>query len=241
MSHPVLLNNVDHHDLRVVIARGARYGDDAMLAPTFPREFRDLQAYYPIVFRQTRDGFLPVALLGLREGENLFLEEGADGACWDAHYVPLAIERLPFLIGAADGEPMLHIDLDHPRVTRGGDAPGQPLFLEHGGSTPFLQRMASLMRTLHDGLQENAAFGAALARLDLLEPFVLNAQTGNGAQCRLSGFHTLAEERLRALDGQALHALARADYLEPIYMALASLSHLRDLIGRMERRHAFDR
>lgn len=248
MPQAVLLNNIDHHDLRVITARGARYGDDTMLAPTFFREFRDLQACYPVVFQKTANGgFQPMALLGLRPDENLFLSKPPlDGNChvpqrWDAHYLPIAVERLPFLIGIADDEPMIHIDLDHPRVVRGDATEGEPLFLEHGGTTAFLEHMARVLRTLHDGLRDNAGFIAALLRHQLLEPFALDIRLDDRSELRLSGFHTIDEQRLRALDAAALHELSQAGYLEAAYMALASMSQLRDLIERMNRRHAADR
>lgn len=243
MSRTVLLNNVEHHDLRVIAARGACYGDGEMLAPTFFREFRDLQAHYPVVFQKTADGSLrSVALLGLRPGENVFLESdsaGADaaGERWDAHYLPVAIERLPFLIGIADEEPMVHIDLDHPRVVRGG-AQGEALFLEHGGTSAFLERATSLLSALHEGLREDAGFIAALLRHRLLEPFALDIRLDERTQHRLSGFHTIDERALRRLDGAALHELAQAGHLEAVYMALASMSRLRELIERLSRRHA---
>jgi len=228
MPRPVLLNNIDHRDLRVSTARRPGLGDEAMSALTFPGEFRALQAYYPIVFQKNAQGrFHPVALLGLEPGQNLFQRDEG----WDAHYLPLAVERQPFLIGnGADGEPMLHIDLDHPRVGQAGEA----LFLEHGGNTPFLQRMASLLRTLHTGVAGNASFVEALLAHALLEPFVLDVKLPGRGDIRLGGCYTIAEERLNALDAAALHALASAGHLEPIYMAIASLSHLRDLIGRLE-------
>ena len=73
MSNPVLLNHVEHRDLRVDARRGAAFGDDVMYAPAVPAEFRSLQAHYPIVFqRDAAGGFHPLALLGLRQGENLF-------------------------------------------------------------------------------------------------------------------------------------------------------------------------
>ncbi len=232
MSHPVLLNNIDHRDLRVSAVRGFGLGDEVMSAVTFPGEFRALQAYYPIVFQKDAQGrFHPLASFGLRPGQNVFLREGG----WDAHYLPMAVERQPFMIGHdAGGEPMLHVELEHPRVGVVGEA----LFLEHGGHTPFLQRMVSLLRTLYDGLASNAAFIATLQEHQLLEAFVLDVQLPDGQREHLTGCHTIAEERLRALDATALHALAQAGYLEPIYMAVASLSHLRDLIGRLEKDHA---
>src|SRR3546814_3075642 len=85
----VLLNNIDHRDLRVDARRGARFGDRVMSSVTFPAEFRSVQAHYPIVFRATGDGsFQPIPLFGLRDGENLFL----DGDGWDATCLPLAVE-----------------------------------------------------------------------------------------------------------------------------------------------------
>jgi hypothetical protein len=200
-----------------------------MVALTFPAEFRNVQAHYPIVFHKGPDGtFQPVALLGLREGQNLFL----DGTHWRAHYVPLAIERQPFLIGRdAAGEPVLHIDLDSPRV---GHVAGEALFREHGGTTEFLERMLSVLQALHDGVSATPAFIAALLENQLLESFVLDVELDDGAQHRLSGFYTVHEERLRALGGDALQALHRAGYLEAAYMAVASLAHLRQLIEWMK-------
>lgn len=229
MPRHVLLNNLDHRALRVRGGHGAGLDEDTMAVPTFAAEFRQLQAHYPIVFHKDAQGRVhPLALLGLQPGRNLFLRE--DG--WDAHYLPLAVRRQPFLIGHdAGGEPLLHIDLDHPRV---GDE-GEALFLEHGGSTPFLQHAASLMRALHEGIASNAAFVEALLDHALLEPFTLEVALPGAAPLRLAGYYTVAEERLARLEAAALHALAGAGWLQPVYMALASQGQLRALIGRMER------
>ena len=48
----------------LITTRSAEYGDNVMLALTFPSEFRNLQAHYPIVFRKNAHGQSePVALL----------------------------------------------------------------------------------------------------------------------------------------------------------------------------------
>lgn len=242
MVNAVLLNNIDHRDLRVDTRRGARFGDRVMSSVTFPAEFRSVQAHYPIVFRAAGDGgFQPIALFGLREGENLFLDgDGLDGdGRWDATCLPLAVERQPFLIGnAEDGGLLMHIDLDSPRV---GTDTGEPLFREHGGTTDFLDRMNSVLLALYEGLQATKAFIDALLRHELLEPFTLDVQLDDGSRVTLTGLHTIAEERLRALDGDALARLSREGHLESAYMAVASLSNLRILIERMNRAHAGDR
>jgi SapC protein len=235
MNNAVLLNNVDHRDLKVITRRAATYGDDVKSALTFPAEFRNVQACYPIVFQKTADGkFQAIALFGFQDKENLFL--GPDG--WDAPYVPLTVERQPFLIGFRDREPMVHIDLASPRVSR---TEGEALFRPYGGSTEFLERMSSVLLTIHQGLEAVPAFIDALLQHDLLESFVLDVELDDRSQHRLTGFYTINEERLGALDAGALERLHQAGHLQAIYMALASLSHFRDLIERRNRSNAASR
>jgi hypothetical protein len=237
MSHPVLLNNVDHQQLRVVTTRGGAWGDEVMSALTFPDEFRTLQAHYPIVFRKLDDGtgFQALALFGFEAGENLFLE----GEHWDAPDIPLSIERQPFLIGVDGEQLMVHVDLDSPRISR--SEAGEAVFLPRGGSSDYLERMNSVLLAIHTGLQGADAFLEALLRHELLESFVLDITLDDGSLNRLAGFYTINEERLAALDDAALGRLQRAGHLLPIYMALASLSNFRSLIDRKNRRHAAGR
>ena len=228
----VLLNNIDHKGLRVITARSAAYGDDVKFALTFAAEFRNIQAHYPIVFHKTADGkFQSIALLGFQDKENLFL--GPDG--WDAPYVPLTIERQPFLIGFRDREPMVHIDLASPRVSR---TQGEALFRDYGGSTEFLERMSSVLLTIHQGLEAVPAFIDSLLQHDLLESFVLDVELNDRSQHRLTGFYTINEERLGTLDAGTLERMHKAGHLQAIYMAIASLSHFRDLIERRNRLNA---
>jgi len=230
---PVQLDNNTHRDLRVVTTRGAAWGDDQMTSPVFVQEFRNVQAHYPIVFQQADDGpgMQPVALLGLRFGENLFLEEHG----WDAAYIPLAFERGPFMIGRAGDQLMVHVDMDSPRI---GDGIGEPVFLPHGGLTEYLEHINSVLAAIHQGVEAMPAFIAALLRHELLESFVLDIQAADGSQNRLAGFHTIHEERLAALDGPALAELHAAGWLAAIYMVLASTAHMRDLVDRYNRRLA---
>ncbi len=234
MTHSVLLNNIDHKDLRVITTRSAEYGDNVMYAITFPAEFRNLQAHYPLVFRKTAQGqFEPIALLGFQERQNLFLDQHG----WNATCLPLTIERLPFLIGIADSEPMVHVDLNSSRVSR---TAGEPVFREHGGNTEFLERMNSVLLAIHQGIAGTAPFIAALLEYELLESFVFDIQLADGSQNRLAGFYTVNEERLAGLSGVALERLHRMGHLQAIYMMIASLSNFRALIERMNKLHAGD-
>lgn len=224
---PQLLNNIQHKDLRVVTQRGARWGDDFMSAPLTADEFRQAQAHYPIVFQPDgRGGFVPTALFGLQQGQNLFLtEEG-----WDADYLPLSVQRLPFSIGIADDELRMMVDMDSQRISHGAE--GEALFLPHGGTTDFTEDANAVLRTLHEGLQATTQFVQTLMSHELLEPFTLDVERPDGTRGQLVGYFIVDEERLAALDAGTVALLHQADYLQPLYMAIASLSNFRSLIRR---------
>ncbi|WP_043320665.1 SapC family protein [Microbulbifer sp. HZ11] len=243
MTNAVLLNNVEHCDLRVRTGRSAELGDDVWYALTFPLEFRALQGQYPIFFQRdaSTGAFFPLVLLGLEPGENLYLNNDQ----WAASYLPLTVRREPFLIGrqhfVEDGvqktRRVIHIDLDSPRVSR---EQGEPLFLEYGGSSPFLDGVSDMLEAIHQGIEQSEKFIRALQIHGLLEPFTMDVTLNNGTINQLKGFYTIDEPRLRALNGEDLSELHRAGFLEAIYMVLASQSQVRRLIDEKNRRSVHD-
>ena len=232
MTNHVLLNNVEHKDLRVISDRSAKYGDAVQYAITFSWEFRSIQAHYPILFRKGVEvgEFLAVALFGFENDENLFLNDSG----WDANYIPLTVEQKPFLIGfqqSADAtkEPMIHVDMDSPRISA---SEGQPVFEAHGGISPYLDRINSVLNTINEGYGVHQLFIGELVEHALLEPVSVDIELDGGSQHRLMGFYTINESKLYDLGGDVLGSLNEKGFLEPIYMAIASLSNIRDLIDR---------
>jgi hypothetical protein len=236
MSDHALLTSEAHRELRVRTERGAEFGDEVMCCFTVPTEFRQVQNEYPILFRMNaeRDGFSALAMFGFENGENLFLENGR----WEAAYLPLALDVKPFLIGlpaSGGGEKQVHVDLASPRVS-GGE--GVRVFDEHGRPTPYLEDIAEKLGALDDGYQNSGAFFAALRRYELLEPLTLEITLDDGSTNRLVGFHVIDEDRLQSLEPEAVGDLHAQGHLMPIFMALASLSNLTELIARKNRRLA---
>ncbi|WP_420605821.1 SapC family protein [Novosphingopyxis sp.] len=229
MTSHCVLDSATHADLRVLTDASEALGDAVMSSLVMPSEFRQVQAHYPIVFRFDTEsgGFSAHALFGFDTGENLFLRDGG----WDAHYRPLAIAVQPFLIGRSRGgaRAQVHIDMAHPRVSHGK---GLRLFDEDNRPTPYLERISELLGALDEGYRAGAAFFDALKRHELLEPFTLEVPLDDGSKNRLVGFHVIDETRLRLLDPAALGELHAQDHLMPIFMALASLAHIGDLVTR---------
>lgn len=234
MTRPVMLNIEDHKDLRIITDRSEQYGDNVWFALTFPLEFRTLQAYYPIFFQKhaSTGRFFALALLGFREGENLFLE----GDRWTVPYIPLSIKREPFLIGhqkvVVDGgerlERVIHVDLDSPRVNT---ASGERVFMEFGGNSPYLDKVADMLDAIHHGLSQAEGFISALEQHELLEGFTLEVQLENNDKHQLVGLHTINEDKLNQLSSEVLAELHAKGYLESIYMVLASQSNVMKMLA----------
>ncbi|MCL1114195.1 SapC family protein [Shewanella basaltis] len=234
MSQHVLLNSIDHKDLKVNTRRSAALGDNLWYSVTFPQEFRSIQAHYPIFFHKdaATGQFYSVALFGFAQNENLFLSD----AGWNATYVPLTVRRQPFLIGQQtvreDGverlQRVIHIDLDHPRVNQ---TEGEALFLPYGGNTPLLDEVGEMLEVIHHGLIDSQRFIETLIEYQLLESFTLDIELDNGKKHQMIGFYTINENTLAELSAEALAQLHQQGYLQAIYMALASQSNIRDLLN----------
>ncbi|GGB61885.1 SapC family protein [Shewanella inventionis] len=234
MTQHVLLNSIDHKDLKINTSRSAALGDNLWYSVTFPQEFRSIQAHYPIFFHKdaTTGQFYSVALFGFTQNENLFLSNEG----WNASYIPLTVRRQPFLIGQQtvreDGverqQRVIHIDLDHPRVSQ---TEGEALFLPYGGNTPLLDEVGEMLELIHHGLIDNQQFIEALIKHELLESFTLDIELDNGKKHQMIGFYTINENTLATLSADTLATLHQQGYLQAIFMALASQSKVRDLLN----------
>lgn len=225
-----MLNNVKHQDVMVMPDRSQALGDNLMFCLSFPFEFRDIQANFPIFFNKDPNTgkIFPIALMGFKQGENLFFKEGV----WSASYAPAMLRRQPFLIGRQQTQgqenAVVSIDIDSPRISKDS---GELLFLPQGGQTDYLKNVVQLLQDIDVGHKQNDMFVALLQELELLEPFSLNITLNDGSKNELVGLQTIHEERLAALTGDQLAKLHEKGVLMAIYLILASHSNLSHLVA----------
>jgi hypothetical protein len=239
MPRYTMLNNVAHKDLRVITRYGTEFGDNTGTVVTFPTEFAEIQKEYPIFFRRDRDTgeYHAVALLGFQKNENLFLDNNR----WNAAYLPAVIARGPFLIGfqeqQIDGEirsePVIHVDLDHPRVNQ---VEGELVFLPHGGNSPYLDHIAAVLRDIRDGLEIGKAMFAAFTAMNLIEPVKVEIKLNEQETYGLTGLHTISPGKLSALDANSLYKLNQAGFLQLAFLIVASHGNVRKLMAMKQRR-----
>jgi hypothetical protein len=236
MASHVLLDNINHKDLRIISKRSASLGDDIPSLVTFPFEYRDIQTNFPICFCKDPEtgNFYTAALFGFEENENLFLE----GDSWDAAYTPLMLERQPFFIGnqtnsSGEDQRLVYIDMDSPRVS---STEGEPVFLEQGGTSDYMQRISSILEAIYQGQQQTKEFVEIMLKYDLIESFSLKVELNDGTQNQLQGFYTINEDTLNGLSSETVSELMKNGYIQAAYMMIASMSNFRSLIERKNKR-----
>lgn len=225
MANIAVLNSHTHRSLKVQPGAAARYGDNQRFVPVIVGEFPFLVAHYPILLTKDSEtgAFFVGAMLGIDEGENLFLD--AKGM---ETYRPLNLQRSPFYTAGNE----VAVDLDHPRI----DARGKPLFTDAGEPTPYLQSILGLFRDLKPGLETTKAFVETLLRHKLVEPVDIDLAFDDGTRRQLTGLYTVNQGALRALPDEAALDLFRRDYLQLIYLMIASLQQVPVLARRKNQR-----
>lgn len=221
MPNIALLNNEAHRMLRVQAGAAGRYGDNQRFVPVIIGEFPHLAVHYPILLTKDQDtgGFFIGAMLGFDEGENLFLDtRGMES------YRPLNLQRGPFFTAGNE----VAIDLDSPRIDEGG----KPLFTETGEPTQYLQSIMALFRDLKPGLEVTKTFVQTLVGLKLIEPIDIDLAFDDGSRRSLTGLYTINQGALRALPDAGVIDLFRRDYLQAIYLMIASLKQVPVLARR---------
>jgi len=237
MSNLQKLNSVDHADVEVITEYSDKLGDGMMCSMAFPNELRAQQSCYPLLFFKSSESqrFLPIALQGFEEGENLFLDHSG----WNAPVIPMMIQRGPFMLSverSSTGQPdqtVVAIDMAHPKIAQDR---GETLFLEHGGNSDYLDRVVALLEAIKLGHDQVEHFVDALDQLDLITPIELKITLDNGTPHQLVGFYAIDDEKLQTLSEADLTTLQTKGWLLPAYMMVASMSQLKALIARKNAR-----
>jgi hypothetical protein len=217
MTDIAVLNSRTHRDLRVQAEASEKFGDNQRYIQVVVAEFPVLVTHYPILMSKDSEtgAFFCGAMMGIDEGENLFLKEGGG----HEGYRPLNLQRMPFYVSGDD----LAIDVEHPRV---GTDKGQPLFNDQGEATPYLESIKAAFQELKPGIEMTKRFTETLLRFDLVEPIDVVLGFDDGSQRNLKDLYTVNHDALRKLSDPAVLELFRRGYLQLIYLMIASLKQI---------------
>ncbi|SRR5258708_21097186 len=188
--------------------------------PLVTTEFAHAALEYAIVFGGTGDVVTPVAVLGMRADQNLYLR--SDGS-WHASYIPAFVRRYPFVFSSQeDGKSFtLCIDEAFPGFNETGR--GERLFIDEGKPAPYVNGVLKFLQQFQFEFQRTREFCKKLKDYNLLEPMQAKVDLGSGERIALRGFSVVDRARLKTLPAAALSGLLQSDELELIYAHLVSM------------------
>ena len=193
-------------------------------------EFASAATSYPIAFaRDDETGeFMPMAVLGLRSAENLFVD--AQGRWLPRCYLPAYVRRYPFCIAEIpDREgraPQRLVCFEDGQLVPGGE----PLFDAGGKATPAWDNTQRLLEAIEASRQQTRVLCKRLESLGLFTPFEALALPRAGKRMRLQGLFRVDEEKMNAIPGKDLRVMLRKGELKATYAHLISLENFATLM-----------
>jgi hypothetical protein len=201
-------------------------------------EFSRVALDYPIAFAREPDSgeFVPMAVLGLRKGENLFVDAG--GLWLTGTYIPAYLRRYPFCIA--------HVPDQAGAATRhlvcvqedGLESGGQPLFDPEGQPSEAWTAIEKLLEAVEGARQATRVLTKRLEAWELLVPFAALANPRKGPKMQLTGMYRVDEKKLGELSGANLRKLLSKGELRAVYAHLLSLERFARLMDLAVARHS---
>jgi hypothetical protein len=186
-------------------------------------EFQLAAVSGPIIF--VGDEKLPLAVMGLNSGENLFIKD--DGSFEPGVYVPAYIRRYPFVFAddKAQQQMVLCVDRAADFIVEGGD---MPFFDAKGQPSEYTKNCIEFCNNFEVERQRTESFVNLVKSLDLFElkeaKFTPMSPDGTpGEPQKIADYWGVSEEKLGKLDPAKLAELRDNGALPQIYAHLLSL------------------
>ncbi|HIF24998.1 MAG TPA: sapC family protein [Micavibrio sp.] len=236
-KNPVPLDTKKHVELGLVKDFGLGFTKQVNAVPINMIEMPQICHFYPIAFSPDENA-TPVALLGLRDNENLFLN---DKNQWAANsYIPAYIRRYPFIFSEVPGNDQLTlcVDMDDKLVN---DKSEQKFFDGEGKPTQLAQNALEFCKSYHAAAQQTAEFSKALAQSGLLVERQAEISVGEGQKINFSGFRIIDEQKLAELDDADFIEWRKKGWLPFLYAHLFSGAQWQRLTSLLNERLAAEK
>lgn len=221
-----------HANFKTRAADSAPFLAKTHAVPITVDEFVACQRHYPIVF-SVGENPVPLALMGLNEGINVFLDEEGK-LIQDNAYVPAYVRRYPFMLARLRPESEeLSLCFDGQSGLVGDFKDGNALF-EDGKPSETTNAILKFCEDFETSAQRTNAFIRDLKEAGLLidGEVSISSSTGQATPFIYRGFQMVSEEKLRELRGDELRKMNQNGMLPLIIAHLFSMQLVRDVFTR---------
>lgn len=216
-KNPMPLDAKLHATLSLKKNFGFAFTKEVNAVPINLIEMPQICHFYPIAFSPD-DNATPVAILGLRDSENLFL----NGDKWEENaYIPAYIRRYPFIFSEMpQGDQLtLCVDMEKDIVQEKGE---QTFFDADGKPTDLAKNALEFCKSYHAAAQATVEFSKALAASGLLVDREAQINVVGNKRINFSGFKIIDEQKLAALDEKVFLEWRKKGWLPFVYAHLFS-------------------
>jgi hypothetical protein len=223
-SKPEPLNREQHGQLGLVEKeKPFGFAKTGHVVPLTVSEFGQAALSFPIIF--AGDERLPLAVMGLNGGQNLFINE--DGSFEDATYLPAYIRRYPFVLAGNDGDEQMVVCIDRASDLL-SEAGAVKLFDDKGEPSQYTKDAIKFCDDFEGERRRTVAFVSMLKEYDLFElkQAVYNPRNPDGSTGQpqlIAEYFAISDEKLKALSPEKLAELRDNGALGTIYAHLISL------------------
>ena len=229
----VPLNSQQHGKFKSITVDKAPWIAKQHAIPLTVEEFPLAQRDFPIVF-SAGDNPVPLALMGLNEGVNVFFNE--DGSPIGNPYVPAYIRRYPFLLARLDqNSENLSLCFDPSSDMLGEFEEGRELFDADAQATQHTKDLLQFCEKFEEAGAKTNAFMEELTKADVLmdgEVSINRLDDPNGKPFIYRGFKMVNQEKLRELRGDQLRTWNQNGLLPLIHAHLFSLDLMRLIFSK---------
>ncbi|WP_394172505.1 SapC family protein [Thalassotalea litorea] len=223
------LNKNVHGNTKIKAQKNFKQVESQHLVPLVVHEFSRASAEFPVVFvKNSENGtFQPVALFGLKPGENLYTASES----WGGTYVPACITHFPMALVPESKDSdnyMVIIATDNDVVN---EEEGQSLFEENGDETEYLAKRKEAMASYLEHAHITRMFTKELADKDLLVQQNLEIDL-NGEKIAINGLYLVNEKKLNELSDEEYLELRKRGFMSPIFAHLNSMHQVHRLVQK---------
>lgn len=235
-TNPLPLDAKLHAHLALKKNFGFAFTQKVNAVPINIIEMPQICHFYPIAFSPD-DNATPVAILGLRDSENLFLH----GDKWEANaYIPAYIRRYPFIFSEMpESESLtLCIDMNISLMEENGE---QRFFESDGAPSDLAKNALEFCKSYHAAAQATMEFSKALAASNLLVEREAQINVVGNKRINFSGFKIIDEQKFAAMDDKTFLEWRKKGWLAFVYAHLfsgAQWQRLSFLLGEKLEKHA---
>jgi len=220
-SNPVLLDGQKHQTLSLKKDFGLGFTSKTNAVPVNLIELPQIAHFYPIAF--SNDGqATPVAILGVRNDENLFVNDKGE---WHKDmYIPSYIRRYPFILTEVNDGESLSLCIDEVDGVIVNDNKN-PLFDGESKPTDLATNAMEFCKSYHAASQQTLEFSKALAESGLLVERTAELVVKGDQKVNFSGFAIIDEEKFNKMDEATFNEWRAKGWIGAIYAHLFSGFH----------------